>query len=88
MAKRPDALHRDLFARMEACPDAETLNNEVIIPFMAALEEVARARGYVLNIFGESANLVVTDPEMAPVLYDIIDEYLDRQGRDDQDEEA
>lgn len=86
MAKRADALYRDLLARMEACPDAETLNDEVMIPFMGALESVALARGYVLNIYGEAANLVVTDAETAPVLYDIIDEYLDSTQAGDQDD--
>lgn len=88
MAKRADALHRDLFDRMEKTPDAQALNDEVIVPFMTALEEVCRARGYVLNIFGESSNLVVTDPETAPVLYDLIDEYLDSDEAEDQDEGA
>ena len=32
---------RDLFARMEAAPDAQSLNDDVIIPFAAALEEVS-----------------------------------------------
>lgn len=88
MAKRPDALHRDLLARMEECQTAESLNDEVIIPFVAALEKVCAARGYVLNIFGESANLAVSDDESAPVIYDLIDEYLDSRAADDQDEEA
>ncbi|EKV28702.1 hypothetical protein C882_0914 [Caenispirillum salinarum AK4] len=88
MAKRPDALHRDLLARMEQCQTAESLNDEVIIPFVAALEKVCAARGYVLNIFGETANLAVSDEEAAPVIYDLIDEYLDSRAADDQDEEG
>lgn len=88
MAKRPDALHRDILSRMEQCPTAESLNDEVIIPFVAALEKVCAARGYVLNIYGETANLAVSDDEAAPVIYDIIDEYLDSRTVDAQDEEA
>lgn len=88
MAKRSDALHRDLLARMEECQTAETLNDEVITPFVAALEKVCAARGYVLNIFGESANLAVSDDEAAPVIYDLIDEYLDSRAADDQDKDA
>lgn len=87
-AKRSDALHRDLLARMEECQTAETLNDEVITPFVAALEKVCAARGYVLNIFGESANLAVSDDEAAPVIYDLIDEYLDSRAADDQDKDA
>ncbi len=45
---------RDLFKRMEAEKTAEALNDNVIIPFAAALEEICRARGYVLNIYGEA----------------------------------
>lgn len=73
---------------MEQCPTAESLNDEVIIPFVAALEKVCAARGYVLNIYGETANLAVSDDEAAPVIYDIIDEYLDSRTVDAQDEEA
>ena len=46
------ALMRQLFLKMEAEKTAEGLNDNVIIPFAAALEEVCEARGYVLNIFG------------------------------------
>ena len=56
--KNAKALMRDLFARMEAAPDAQSLNDDVIIPFAAALEEVCEARGYILNIFGEKSNIV------------------------------
>ena len=45
---------RLLAERMEACADAESLNDNVIIPFVAALEEVCGARGYVMNIYGET----------------------------------
>ena len=66
-----------LVARMEACPDAESLNNEVLIPFAAALEVVCGARGYVLNIYGETSNIIFTgDPDDAAEIFRSIDAYL------------
>ena len=68
---------RDLFARMEAAPDAQSLNDNVIIPFAAALEEVCEARGYVLNIFGEKFNIVFSgDDADAKAIYKLVEEYL------------
>ncbi len=68
---------RDLFARMEAAPDAQSLNDNVIIPFAAALEEVCEARGYVLNIFGEKSNIVFSgDDADAKAIYKLVEEYL------------
>ena len=73
-----DDLMRLLAERMEACPDAESLNNQVLIPFAAALETVCGARGYVLNIYGETSNIVFSgDPDDAEILYRIIDDYLE-----------
>jgi len=73
----PDALMRDLFKRMEAEPSAEALNDNVIIPFAAALEEVCRARGYVLNIFGEASNIVFSgDGKDAEAIYKLVEDYL------------
>ncbi len=57
----PEDLMRSLFERMEATEDAQSLNDNVIIPFTAALEEICAARGYVLNIHGEKSNIVFTD---------------------------
>ena len=77
----PDALMRLLAERMEACPDAENLNDQVIMPFIAALETVCGARGYVLNIYGETSNLVFTgDEAQAEAIYTFVEEYLDETG--------
>jgi len=74
----PDALMRDLAKRMEACPDAESLNDRVIMPFVAALESVCGARGYVLNIYGETSNIVFTgDEQQAEEIYTLVENYLD-----------
>ena len=55
--KPADDLRKLLLERMEACQTAEALNDRVILPFIQALEDVCGARGYVLNIYGEQANL-------------------------------
>jgi len=73
-------LMRLLADRMEACKDAESLNDEVIIPFVAALEAVCGARGYVLNIFGEQSNIVFTgDPGDAEAIYLLVENFLDNK---------
>lgn len=77
-ALSPDAFARALVRRMEACPDAERLNDQVMQPFIAALEDVCRARGYVLNIYGDTANLVFSgDEEDAETIYQLVEAYLD-----------
>ena len=77
-AGNADVFMRQLAERMEACPDAESLNNQVLIPFAAALENVCGARGYVLNIYGETSNIVFSgDPDDAEALYCLIDDYLE-----------
>ena len=69
-----------LVERMEACADAQSLNDQVLIPFTAALETVCSARGYVLNIYGETANIVFSgDPDDAEIIYQQIESYLDRR---------
>ena len=74
----PDALMHLLAERMEACSDAEKLNDQVIMPFIAALEAVCGARGYVLNIYGEASNLVFTgDEARAEAIYTLVEGYLD-----------
>lgn len=80
-----EALMRQLFERMEKQPTAEALNDDVIIPFAAALEEVCAARGYVLNIFGEKSNIVVSGDEAdAEAIYKLVEAYLSAQnGRGD-----
>ena len=75
----PEAFLKEMLARMEACPDAESLNDNVIMPFALALEEVALARGYLLNIYGEASNIAVTSDEDAETIYHLIEEYLDQK---------
>jgi hypothetical protein len=74
----PDAFARALVRRMEACPDAGQLNDRVLQPFIAALEAVCGARGYVLNVYGDTANLAFTgDEDDAETIYQLIEAYLD-----------
>tara|TARA_B110000196_G_C21075590_1_gene629716 strand:- start:860 stop:1213 length:354 start_codon:yes stop_codon:yes gene_type:complete len=75
----------DVIARMDACPDAESLNDQIISPFIAALESVCRARGYVLNIYGSRANLVVSTGEDVESIYHLIEDYLDSEVSIDPD---
>jgi len=75
--KSADELMRYLAAEMERHPTAEALNDQVLIPFIAALEKIANARGYVLNIYGESSNLVISSEEHAEQIYYLVDQYLD-----------
>jgi hypothetical protein len=80
---KPDAeaLMQTLFRKMEAEKAAEGLNDNVIIPFAAALEEVCEARGYVLNIFGDKSNIVFTGNQAdAQAIYEMIEEYLAAKG--------
>lgn len=67
----------ELIRRMDACPDAESLNDNIIMPFALALEKVALARGYTMNIYGEASNIAVTSDEDAETIYHLIEEYLD-----------
>ena len=74
--KENDLMH-NLVALMEVCPDAESLNNEVLIPFAAALETVCGARGYVLNIYGETSNIIFTgDSDDSEEIFKFTDVYL------------
>ena len=62
---------------MGACPDAESLNNEVLIPFATALERICGKRGYVLNIYGETSNIIFTgDPDDSEEIYMMIENYF------------
>jgi|TARA_B110000438_G_scaffold239202_1_gene237356 hypothetical protein len=62
---------------MELEKTAEGLNDNVIIPFTLALEEVCTARGYLLNIFGEKSNFVFTDSKKdAEKIYKLVEEYF------------
>ena len=73
---------RSLSRLMERCKTVDALNDNVIVPFIVALEAVCGARGYVLNIYGEKSNIVLTNEADAIALYELIEEYLDR-GEDD-----
>jgi len=78
-----DDLMRLLAERMEATTDAESLNDDVIIPFVAALETVCGARGYVLNIYGEQSNIVFTgDPGDAEAIYLLVESFLGNKPED------
>ncbi|MGB1876778.1 MAG: hypothetical protein ACPHGY_07625 [Rhodospirillaceae bacterium] len=71
------ALIGELQKQMEACPNAETLNTQVITPFIQSLVNVCDARGYVLNIYGDHCNLAITPEDHAEALFQIIEGYLD-----------
>jgi len=73
----PEALMQYLANEMEKNDSAEALNDNVLIPFMVALEQVADARGYVLNIYGEKSNLVFTNEEHVEAIYELVEGYLD-----------
>jgi len=75
--RSPEQLVKFLLERMENCEDAEALNDNVIIPFTAALETVCGARGYLLNIYGDKSNLAITSDEDAEAIYALIEDYLD-----------
>ncbi len=83
LGQSPDQLMKSLSQLMEKCDTADGLNNNVIVPFIAALESVCGARGYVLNIYGEKSNVVLTNEADAPAIYELIEEYLDTVGEDD-----
>ncbi|MEX0695508.1 MAG: hypothetical protein WD075_13745 [Rhodospirillales bacterium] len=71
---------RDLIRRMDGCETAERLNDEVLMPFVLALEKVCGARGYVMNIYGETANLVYSGNAVdTETIYQIVEAYLDDQ---------
>jgi len=75
-----DAFMKDLIQRMDKCDTAESLNDEVLMPFVVALEKVCGARGYVMNIYGETANMVFSgNPQDAETIYQIVEAYLDDQ---------
>jgi hypothetical protein len=72
-----EELMRILFERMENEDTAEGLNDNVIIPFAAALEEICQARGYQLNIYGDKSNIVFSGDEAdAEAIYRIVESYL------------
>lgn len=79
------SLREDLLARMAQFSDAESLNENVITPFVSALEAVCADRGYVLNIYGEGSNLVISTPEDASVIFQLVEDYFAAQEDDDED---
>ncbi len=82
------SLREDLLARMAQYPDAESLNDNVITPFVSALEAVCADRGYVLNIYGEGSNLVISTPDDASVIFQLVEDYFAAQdGEEDEDED-
>ena len=83
LGQSPDQLMQSLSQLMKKCDTADALNDNVIVPFIAALESVCGARGYVLNIYGEKSNVVLTNEADAPAIYELIEEYLDTVGEDD-----
>jgi hypothetical protein len=80
------ALREDLLARMAEFSDAESLNDNVITPFVSALEAVCADRGYVLNIYGEGSNLVISTPDDASVIFQLVEDYFAAQEGDEEDE--
>ncbi len=77
-ANKDGDLTAQLIVRMEQCPTAEALNDQVINPFAEALTAVCRARGYLLNIYGDATNIAVTsEPDDADAIYRLIEAYLD-----------
>jgi len=78
--RAPEQLMRYLANEMERQKNAQSLNDNVIVPFIAALEDVCGARGYVLNIYGEKSNLAFTDESDAEQIYRLIEAYLDEKG--------
>ena len=78
--KRKDKYDHNFLALMEKCPDAETLNAQVITPFVQALVAVCNARGYVFNIYGDHCNIAVTPENHAEPLYHLINTYMDEAG--------
>ena len=75
--KKGGEFTNELVTRMARHATAESLNVNVITPFAAALEAVCRERGYILNIYGDSSNLVVSNEEDAQAIYQLIEDYFE-----------
>ncbi len=76
-ADAPAKLRDRFLAQMAQHETAEALNDNVISPFIGALETVCAERGYLLNIYGESSNLVFSNEEDAEAIYALVEQYLD-----------
>jgi hypothetical protein len=81
--RTPTAFRAELLELMERHDSAESLNDNVITPFISALEATCSARGYSLNIYGDSSNLVVTTEEDAEAIYAMVESYLDETAEAD-----
>ncbi len=80
--KRGDDYTAELIKRMDQCPDAESLNDNILVPFANVLEDVCQARGYLMNIYGDRSNIVFTNEEDAEVIYQMVEAYLDGKDED------
>jgi hypothetical protein len=67
----------EMLERMAQYDNAESLNDNVITPFAAALEKICGERGYVLNVYGDSSNLVVSNEEDAEAIFQLVEEYFE-----------
>ena len=67
----------EMLERMAQYDNAESLNDNVITPFAAALEQICGERGYVLNVYGDSSNLVVSNEEDAEAIFQLVEEYFE-----------
>ncbi len=76
---KPEKLQEQFLAQMAAHETAEDLNDKLISPFIAALETVCAERGYLLNIYGESSNLVFSTEEDAEAIYGLVEGYFDEK---------
>lgn len=85
---RPDAFRAELLKVMERNDTAEKLNDNVITPFVSALEAVCSARGYTLNIYGDCSNLVITTAEDAEAIYAMVETYLDEKAEAESRDEV
>jgi len=76
---KPSSLlnEKEIFKQMSKCSNAEDLNNLIITPFTKALVDICGSRGYVINIYGNNCNLVVSPENHSEDIYKIIDSYLD-----------
>ena len=55
----------------------EVLNHLDAENYVAALEEICAARGYVLNIYGEKSNIVFSGDETdTEAIYHLVEDYL------------
>ncbi len=78
----PEKLQEQFLAQMAEHETAEDLNDKLIAPFIAALETVCAERGYLLNISGESSNLVFSSEDDAEAIYGLVEQYFDEKDQD------